>query len=119
MAHQDVVPIAPGTEGDWQPPPFAGAHQGRLRLGPRRVGRQGQPDVASWRRSRCCVAAGFQPRQTIYLVFGQDEEVGGERGARQIAQLLKERGVRLRFVLDEGLLITEGVARRASTSRRR
>ena len=24
MAHQDVVPIAPGTEGDWQVPPFAG-----------------------------------------------------------------------------------------------
>ena len=25
MAHQDVVPIAPGTEGDWQQPPFSGA----------------------------------------------------------------------------------------------
>ena len=24
MAHQDVVPIAPGTEGDWQAEPFAG-----------------------------------------------------------------------------------------------
>ena len=24
MAHQDVVPVAPGTEGDWQEPPFAG-----------------------------------------------------------------------------------------------
>ena len=24
MAHQDVVPVAPGTEGDWQVPPFAG-----------------------------------------------------------------------------------------------
>ena len=45
MAHQDVVPIAPGTEGDWQVAPFAGDAEGRLRLGPRRVGRQGQPDV--------------------------------------------------------------------------
>lgn len=25
LAHQDVVPIAPGTEGDWQVPPFSGA----------------------------------------------------------------------------------------------
>ena len=25
MAHQDVVPVAPGTEGDWQVAPFAGA----------------------------------------------------------------------------------------------
>ncbi|MGH6751330.1 MAG: M20/M25/M40 family metallo-hydrolase, partial [Bradyrhizobium sp.] len=24
LAHQDVVPIAPGTEGDWQAPPFEG-----------------------------------------------------------------------------------------------
>jgi len=54
------------------------------------------------------VAAGFQPRQTIYLAFGQDEELGGARGAKQIAKLLKERGVRLRWVIDEGLLITEG-----------
>jgi acetylornithine deacetylase/succinyl-diaminopimelate desuccinylase-like protein len=25
MAHQDVVPIEPGTEGDWDQPPFSGA----------------------------------------------------------------------------------------------
>ena len=25
LAHQDVVPIAPGTEGDWAVPPFSGA----------------------------------------------------------------------------------------------
>ncbi len=24
LAHQDVVPVAPGTEGDWQVPPFSG-----------------------------------------------------------------------------------------------
>ena len=24
MAHQDVVPVAPGTEGRWTVPPFAG-----------------------------------------------------------------------------------------------
>ena len=25
LAHQDVVPIAPGTENDWTNPPFSGA----------------------------------------------------------------------------------------------
>jgi len=55
------------------------------------------------------VAAGFQPRRTIYLIFGSDEEVGGLRGAVPIARLLAERKVRLDFVIDEGLLITEGV----------
>ena len=28
MAHQDVVPIAPGTEGDWEVAPFSGTQQG-------------------------------------------------------------------------------------------
>jgi carboxypeptidase PM20D1 len=54
-------------------------------------------------------ASGFQPRQTVYLAFGADEEVGGHRGAREIARLLQARGVALEFVIDEGLLITEGI----------
>src|SRR5439155_8068035 len=53
--------------------------------------------------------AGFKPRQTIYLIFGQDEEILGERGAAQIAKLFRQRGIHLQFVLDEGLLITDGV----------
>jgi carboxypeptidase PM20D1 len=35
--------------------------------------------------------------------------VGGERGAKVIASLLEARGVRAEFVLDEGLLITDGI----------
>lgn len=55
------------------------------------------------------LASGFNPRQTIYLISGADEEVGGLRGAAQIAKLLAERKVKLDFVIDEGLFITEGV----------
>ncbi len=52
---------------------------------------------------------GFQPGCTIYLAFGHDEEVGGRRGAAEIAALLHSRNVELEFVLDEGLLITDGI----------
>ena len=38
---------------------------------------------------------GFQPKRTIYLAFGQDEEIGGLEGAAKIAELLKSRGVQL------------------------
>jgi carboxypeptidase PM20D1 len=55
------------------------------------------------------VASGFQPKRTIYLAFGADEEVGGGRGAKAIAELLKQRSVKLDFVIDEGLFITEGL----------
>jgi carboxypeptidase PM20D1 len=52
---------------------------------------------------------GFRPKRTIYFAFGHDEDVSGMRGAKAIATLLASRGVRLDFVLDEGLLITDGI----------
>jgi len=107
LAHQDVVPIAPGTEGDWQVPPFSGAERDGFVWGRGAWDDKGNL-MAILEAVELRVAAGFRPRPTIYFAFGQDEEQGGERGAKQIAKLLKERGVRLRWVLDEGLLITEG-----------
>ena len=55
------------------------------------------------------LASGFQPARTVYLAFGHDEEVGGTAGARQIAALLKQRGVELEMVLDEGGVIGDGI----------
>ena len=55
------------------------------------------------------LAEGFRPRRTVHLAFGHDEEVGGIRGAREIAALLRQRGVRLEMVLDEGGVIADGL----------
>jgi carboxypeptidase PM20D1 len=108
MAHQDVVPIAPGTERDWQAEPFGGTVKDGFVWG------RGSWDdkanlIAQMEAIEMLVAAGFKPRRTVYLAFGADEEVGGLRGAKAIAALLAERKVTLDFVIDEGLLITEGV----------
>lgn len=108
MAHQDVVPIAPGTEKDWQVEPFAGILKDGFVWG------RGSWDdkanlIAQMEAVEMLVASGFKPRRTIYLAFGADEEVGGLRGAKAMAALLAERKVQLDFVIDEGLLITEGV----------
>jgi carboxypeptidase PM20D1 len=106
MAHQDVVPIAPGTERDWEVAPFAGTQKDGFVWG--RGAWDDKGNLMSMMEAvEMRVGAGFQPRQTIYLVFGQDEEIGGERGAKEIAKLMKERRIRLRYVLDEGMLITE------------
>jgi carboxypeptidase PM20D1 len=107
MAHQDVVPVAPGTEADWQVAPFDGALKDGFVWGRGAWDDKGNL-MSIMEAVELRVAAGFQPRRTVYLAFGQDEEVGGERGAVQIARLLKERSVRLQFVLDEGMLIAEG-----------
>jgi len=106
MAHQDVVPIAPGTERDWEVAPFAWTQKDGFVWG--RGAWDDKGNLMSMMEAvEMRVGAGFQPRQTIYLVFGQDEEIGGERGAKEIAKLMKERRIRLRYVLDEGMLITE------------
>jgi len=55
------------------------------------------------------VAQGVRPARTVYLGFGHDEEVGGTEGAAGIARLLEAREVRLAYVLDEGLMIGEGL----------
>ena len=107
MAHQDVVPVAPGTEGDWEAAPFSGTLKDGFVWGRGAWDDKGNL-MSIMEAVELRVGAGFQPRQTIYLVFGHDEEIGGERGAREIAGLMKERGIRLRYVLDEGMLITEG-----------
>ncbi len=108
LAHQDVVPIAPGTEPKWQAAPFAGEVKDGFVWG------RGAWDdkanlIAQLEAVETLLASGFQPRQTVYLGFGHDEEVGGLRGAVEMVKLLQSRNVRLDFVLDEGLLITEGI----------
>ncbi len=110
LAHQDVVPVAPGTAKDWQRPPFDGVIADGFIWGRGAWDDKGNLYSileAAEQMSR----TGFRPKRTIYFAFGHDEEVGGTRGAKAIAALLASRGVRLDFVLDEGLLITEGIVK--------
>ena len=108
MAHQDVVPVAPGTESDWLQPPFSGMVRDGFVWGRGAWDDKGNL-MAMMEAAELLAKSGFQPRQTLYLIFGEDEELGGHRGAVAIATLFKQRGIHLQFVLDEGLLITDGL----------
>jgi len=108
MAHQDVVPVAPGTEGSWHADPFGGEIRDGFVWGRGAWDDKGNL-MAILEAVELLAAQGFVPRQTIYLAFGHDEENGGRDGAQAIAALLASRGVRLDFVVDEGLLITDGI----------
>ena len=108
LAHQDVVPIAPGTEALWKQPPFGGEIDGGFVWG------RGALDdksnlITQLEAVESLLKSGFKPLRTVYLVFGHDEEVGGRQGVVAIVALLKQRGVRLDFVLDEGMAVTEGI----------
>ncbi len=108
MAHQDVVPISPGSEQQWTVDPFSGVLKDGFIWGRGAWDDKGNL-IAQMEAVEMLLSSGYQPVRTVYLAYGADEEVSGERGAARIAALLKQRNVRLAFVIDEGLLITEGI----------
>lgn len=103
MAHQDVVPVTAGTERDWKYAPFSGQIAEGSIWGRGAVDDKGSL-VALFEAVNALAQQGFRPKRTVYLVSGHDEEVGGG-GAKAIAKLLGERGVKALFTLDEGSAI--------------
>jgi len=110
LAHIDVVPVEPGTEANWT----HGAFEGRVADG--HLWGRGTLDMksilmASMESVEGLVNSGFEPRRTVYLVFGHDEELGGGRGAKEIAALFASRDIQLATTIDEGMMIAgEGVS---------
>jgi len=103
LSHLDVVPVEPAG---WTVPPFSG------RIAAGWIWGRGALDdkmgvIGALEAVEMLLARGFQPRRTVLLAFGQDEEVGGHRGAQVIAALLRRRGVKPRLLLDEGGLVGE------------
>ena len=108
MGHMDVVPVEPGTEGEWERPPFSGDIADGFIWG------RGTLDdkvsvLAALEAVEYLLGSGVSPARTVYLAFGHDEELDGPEGAAKIAQLLADRGVRLEFTLDEGMVIAHGI----------
>lgn len=107
--HLDVVPVEPGTEGEWTHPPFSGAIDDGVVWG------RGTLDdktgvVGILHAVELLLAEGFVPRRTLVLAFGHDEEIGGVHGAKAIAATLEARGERFAFVLDEGgAIVSEAI----------
>lgn len=108
LAHQDVVPVEPGTESRWEHPPFAGVIADGFVYG-----RGALDDKSSLfgqlEATESLLREGVKPRRTVLLAFGHDEELGGPDGAVKIAALLEERGVRPLMVLDEGGSLMQGL----------
>ncbi|MDK2762004.1 MAG: M20 family peptidase [Sphingopyxis sp.] len=103
MAHQDVVPVSDGTEGDWKYPPFAGTIAENSVWGRGTVDDKGSL-VGLFEALEALANKGFVPRRAVYLVAGHDEEAGGS-GAVAAAARLKADGVKALFTLDEGSVV--------------
>lgn len=103
LAHQDVVPVEAGTEDDWTHPAYEGYNDGEYIWG------RGALDMKNHLISvmeavETLLEEGFEPERDVYLLFGDDEEVvaSSNCGARKLMHTLKERGIYLDSILDEG-----------------
>lgn len=103
MAHQDVVPVTPGTEGQWKHPPFSGAIAEGAVWGRGSIDDKGSL-ITLFEGVEALARQGFKPKRTVMIVSGEDEEVRGQ-GARAAAALLASRGIKAQFVVDEGLAV--------------
>ncbi len=103
LSHQDVVPIEEGTEGDWVHPAFDGFDDGEFIWGRGALDMKNHL-IAVVEAVETLLEEGFEPERDVYLLFGDNEEIvgGEENGAVQLMETLKERGVHLDSVLDEG-----------------
>jgi carboxypeptidase PM20D1 len=106
MAHQDVVSADP-TE--WTHPPFEGViadgfiwGRGTLDIKNQLIGIMDAAEILLQR--------GYRPERTILFGLGHDEETGGVNGCKIIGQMLKERGIHLAGIVDEGGGIMAGLA---------
>jgi carboxypeptidase PM20D1 len=108
MAHMDVVPVEEKTMNEWKYKPFDGS------IAEGYIWGRGSLDNKSnlmgiMEAVEGLLAKGFQPQQTIYIVSGHDEELGGRQGAVKIAELFQSRGLVIDYVIDEGMVITDGI----------
>ncbi|KAI9364957.1 carboxypeptidase S, partial [Zopfochytrium polystomum] len=107
-AHQDTVPVPSDTVDRWTYPPFDGI------IADGRIWGRGTSDckgqlAAILEAAENLVINGFQPRRTLVLAFGFDEEISGIQGAAIMAEYFESiYGVNgIAMIVDEGTGLEE------------
>jgi carboxypeptidase PM20D1 len=106
LAHMDVVPVEPGTEKNWKHGAFSGDIADSYIWGRGTLDMKGVL-MGLMEATEALVKSGFNPKRTLYLAFGHDEELGGPEGAGEIVEHLKQQGIQIAFTLDEGMMILD------------
>lgn len=108
MAHSDVVEGETDLEPKWDYPMFSGKVTDEYIYGRGTLDIKGQL-VGILEAVEKLVGDGYVPKKTIYIAIGHDEELDGYEGNKAIAEKLREQGVKVNMVLDEGGYIVKGV----------
>ena len=101
VSHLDVVPVEEGTLEEWTYPPFDGVVANGFVWGRGAIDTKDNM-VAAMEAVERLASRDFSPACDVYLLFGHDEETGGQNGAAVMARQLASRGVRFTWLLDEG-----------------
>uniref|UniRef100_A0A4W4EN86 Peptidase M20 dimerisation domain-containing protein n=1 Tax=Electrophorus electricus TaxID=8005 RepID=A0A4W4EN86_ELEEL len=106
LAHIDVVP-ANEVDG-WEAPPFSAKELNGFIYGRGTIDNK-QCVMGILQAVEYLLERGYVPRRGFYIGLGHDEEVYGYNGAVNIAKVLKSGGVKLQYILDEGLAVMDGI----------
>lgn len=101
MAHLDEVPVIEENLPNWKHDPFGGEIINDTIWGRGAIDNKNGV-IGIMESLELLLKDGFTPNRSILVSFGHDEEIGGEKGAKTIAQYLKEENIEASFVLDEG-----------------
>jgi carboxypeptidase PM20D1 len=107
-SHLDVVPVDEVTLPAWHADPFKGEIKQGFIWGRGTLDMKNHT-IGLFEAVEILVASNFQPKRDIYFALGQDEEISGKNGAKNIAALLKKKGIQLAAVVDEGGMISHGL----------
>ncbi|KAJ7745228.1 hypothetical protein DFH07DRAFT_924789 [Mycena maculata] len=109
MAHQDTVPVPEETVARWTHPPFAAVLDEEGWVWGRGAGDCKNLLIAELSAVSALLSAGFTPTRTVHLAYGFDEEGGGVRSARYIAEHLEDvHGLdSVLLIVDEGGGVSE------------
>ena len=104
MAHYDVVPV---NAENWDKPPFDAIIEDGVMWGRGTLDTKVTFNGALFAADHL-IAGGFVPEQDVYFAFAGGEEVNG-RGAPNLVEYFRQRGITPAMVVDEGGAVVENV----------
>jgi len=105
LAHYDVVPV---QGQNWRHPGFSGFNDSQAIWGRGSLDNKSSL-LAMLEAITILLRQGYELNRDVYLAFGHDEEIGGEQGAKKIAEYFLSKGLKFDMILDEGLVVTKDV----------
>lgn len=105
IAHQDVVPVPQDECENWTFPPFSGKIEEGYIYG------RGTLDMKSTLMAileavNQLLEESYQPKRTLYIYMGDDEEIGGPT-AKKVADWMASQNIHFSYILDEGGAVLE------------